>query len=128
MSEQNVSSLMETTLEKIKTMFDADTVIGEKIVLEGVTIIPVSKLSFGFASGGSDIPSKSEKNVFAGGGGAGATVTPVGFLAVKDGDVRMISVTPNETPLSIAIEMLPEAFQKIKSLFESDKNEKTDLE
>ena len=125
MSEQNVSSLMETTLEKIKTMFDANTVIGDKIVLDGVTLIPVSRISFGFASGGSDLPSKTDKNVFAGGGGAGASVTPIGFLSVKDGEVKMISVSPSDTPLSVAMDLLPEVFEKIKNLFDNKKPEDT---
>ena len=117
MSEQNVSKMMETTMEKVKTMFDADTVIGEKIVLDDVTIIPVSKLSFGFAGGGSDINLNNGVNPnFAGGSGAGATVTPICFLAVKNGDVKMIPVAQSDSPLSLAIDMLPEAFEKIKSL------------
>ncbi len=127
MSEQNVSSLMETTLEKIKTMFDANTVIGEKIVLDGVTLIPVSRISFGFASGGSDLPFKADKNAFAGGGGAGASVTPIGFLSVKDGDVKMISASPSDTPLSIAMDLLPEAFEKIKTFFDNKKTEDTEI-
>lgn len=127
MADEKVSSLLNTTMEKVKTMFDADTVVGEKIVIDDLTLIPVSKVSFGFAGGGSDFVSKSNNNNsgFFGGSGAGATVTPVGFLAVKDGDVKMISLTPGDSPFSLALEMLPEAFEKIKSLFSKEKEEKT---
>ncbi len=123
MSEQNVASLMGATLEKIKNMFSADTVIGDKIVVDGVTIIPVSKLSVGIASGGADISNKIDNDNFAGGGGAGASVTPVGFLVVKDGDVRMISVTPSDAPLAIAAELIPDALEKIKDVFNTKKSD-----
>lgn len=127
MAEQKISEIMETTMEKIKTMVDADTIIGEKIELDGITIIPVSKMSFGFASGASDFGGKGAdgSKVFAGGGGAGASITPIGFLAVKNGDVKMVPVTPIYAPAAAAIEALPQAFEKIKSLFK--KEDKTEV-
>lgn len=124
MAEQNITEIMETTMEKIKTMVDANTIIGERICVDDVTIIPVSKLSFGFASGASDITGKNNgSKVFAGGGGAGANVVPIGFLAVKNGDVRMISVTPNDSITGRAMEMLPETVERIKNIFKKDKGE-----
>jgi sporulation protein YtfJ len=118
MSEQKISEIMETTMEKIKTMVDANTIIGDKIVVDDITIIPVSKLSFGFASGASDFAGKNNaSHVFAGGGGAGATVNPVGFLVVKDGDVKMLPVVCEQTLAGKAIDMLPELTQKVKDLF-----------
>ncbi len=118
MADQKVSEIMESTLDKVKAMADSNTIIGEKIEVDGVTIIPISKLSFGVASGASDFGGKNNTpKSFAGGGGAGASVTPVGFLAIRDGDVKMIPVTQLETAASKAIELLPEAFEKIKAMF-----------
>lgn len=118
MSEQKISDIMETTMEKIKTMVDANTIIGDRIVVDDVTIIPISKLSFGFASGASDFAGKNNgSKVFAGGGGAGASVQPVGFLVVKDGNVNMLPITHFQTTTAKMIDMLPETFEKIKGLF-----------
>ena len=118
MAEQKISDIMETTMEKIKTMVDANTIIGDKIVVDDVTIIPISKLSFGFASGATDYAGKNNgSQVFAGGGGAGASVSPIGFLVVKNGEVDMIPISQIQTAASKAIDMLPETFQKIKALF-----------
>lgn len=118
MAEQKISEIMETTMEKIKTMVDADTIIGDKIVVDDITIIPISKLSFGFASGATDFAGKNNgSQVFAGGGGAGASIQPVGFLVVKNGDVDMLPISQIQTATSKVIDMLPETFEKIKSLF-----------
>lgn len=118
MAEQKISEIMETTMEKIKTMVDANTIIGDKIVIDDVTIIPVSKLSFGFASGATDFAGKNNgSQVFAGGGGAGASIQPVGFLVVKNGDVDMLPISQVQTATSKVIDMLPETFQKIKGIF-----------
>lgn len=127
MSEQKISDIMETTMEKIKTMVDANTIIGDRIVVDDVTIIPVSKLSFGFASGASDFAGKNNgSKVFAGGGGAGASVQPVGFLVVKDGNVNMLPITHFQTTTSKMIDMLPETFEKIKGLFKKKEVEVTE--
>lgn len=124
MAEQKISDIMETTMEKIKTMVDANTIIGDKIVVDDVTIIPISKLSFGFASGATDFAGKNNgSKVFAGGGGAGASVQPVGFLVVKDGEVNMLPITQVQTATSKMIDMLPETFEKIKSLFKKKETE-----
>ena len=124
MAEQKISESMETTMEKIKTMVDANTIIGDKIVVDDVTIIPISKLSFGFASGATDFAGKNNgSQVFAGGGGAGASINPVGFLVVKNGDVSMLPISHIETATSKVIDMLPETFQKIKGLFKKKDTE-----
>ena len=127
MSEQKISDIMETTMEKIKTMVDANTIIGDRIVVDDITIIPISKLSFGFASGASDFAGKNNgSKVFAGGGGAGASVQPVGFLVVTpDGKVDMLNVNYEpKDPLSQIvgfIENSPELIQKFKDLFAGKK-------
>ena len=118
MAEEKISEIMETTMDKIRTMVDANTIIGEKIVVDDVTIIPISKLSFGFASGATDFAGKNNgSKVFAGGGGAGASISPIGFLAVRNGSVRMISVEQSDSAAGRALEMRPETVEKIKELF-----------
>lgn len=114
-----INELMATTMEKIRSMVDANTIIGQPIqTQDGVTLIPVSKLSFGFASGGSDFATKNQKpegkNSFGGGSGAGVKVEPVAFLVVKDGFVRLLPVAPPPaTTLDRAIDMAPEIFDKV---------------
>ena len=84
----NIKDIMETTINKIKEMGGADTITGDPIKLDnGISIIPVSKISYGFASGGSDFPSKTQKQIFGGGGGAGVTVTPVAFIVINKDSV-----------------------------------------
>ena len=79
-----VSDLLGISIEKIKEMADVNAIIGEPIKLpDGTTIIPVSKVSYGFASGGSDLPSKYDKDLFGGGAGAGVSIKPAGFLVIS---------------------------------------------
>ena len=68
MSENNLKTVMDTTMEKLRAMVDADTIIGTPIVVGNVTLLPVSKVSFGLATGGSDFPSKNGQQLFGGGG------------------------------------------------------------
>lgn len=85
--ETKVENLMGVSIDKIKQMVDVSTVVGDPIPLSGgTTLIPVSKVSYGFASGGSDLPTKGEKDLFGGGGGAGINITPIAFIAVSNGD------------------------------------------
>ena len=118
-----INDLMATTMQKIREMVDANTVIGAPIEADGVTIIPVSKISFGFASGGTDFTGKNQKsdsnNPFGGGGGAGANVMPIAFLIVKDGNVRILPVTPPPgTTLERAVEMVPGVVDKVTDFVE----------
>ena len=105
-------------------MVDADTIIGNQIVVDDITIIPISKLSFGFVSGATDFAGKNNgSQVFAGGGGAGASVNPIGFLVVKNGDVKMLPVTSNQTAAGMVFDLLPETIEKIKGLFKKENKE-----
>lgn len=124
MSEHPISGLMNTTLEKIKNMVDVNTIIGEPITSpDGTIIIPVSKVSYGFASGGSDIPTKKETTPpnFGGGSGAGVSINPVGFLAIIKGDVKFIPVEKYTGPTDRIVSLVPELFDKVKELFDKDK-------
>ena len=90
MKEQSAAGILETTIEKVKNLVNVSTIIGEPMNIDGgITIIPVSKVTYGFASGGSDFPSKTNKEIFGGGGGAGVTITPVAFLVISDGEVQL---------------------------------------
>ena len=81
MSEKSAGAILSATIEKIRDLVDTSTIIGEPIYAEGgVTIIPVSKVTYGFASGGADFPSKNANELFGGGGGAGVTITPVALI------------------------------------------------
>ncbi len=127
MSEHPINGLMNVTLEKIKAMVDANTVVGEPITTpDGTLVIPVSKISFGFASGGSDFPSKTPKEMFGGGGGAGMNITPVGFLVIQNGNVKLLQLANNSNAIDRAVGMLPDMVDKITDLF--NKNKKEDSE
>ena len=124
---QKVAGLINITTEKLRGIVDADTVIGEPIVMGEVTIIPVSKTTFGVAAGGSDIPSKQAGEFFGGGSGAGATVTPVAFLAIKDGNVRLMQIHESSSSADKAVALVPELFDKISGLFKKKKDDSTEL-
>lgn len=125
MSENTkVQGLIDVTTEKIRAMADADTIIGEPIVVGEVTLIPVSKTSFGVAAGGSDIPSKQTGEFFGGGSGAGVSITPIAFLAIKDGDVKMMQIYKDASTADKAVALLPDLFDKVTELFKKPKAEK----
>ena len=106
-------------------MVDVNTIVGTPITTpDGITLIPVSKVSFGFASGGSDFPVK-EKSGFGGGNGAGIKIEPVGFLTIKDGAVRMINITPPaDTTVDRVVELIPDVIDKVEAFIEKRKAEK----
>ena len=121
-----INGLMDTTMEKIKEMVDVNTIIGDPITSpDGTIIIPVSKVSYGFASGGSDFPTKKEsKDCFGGGSGAGITIQPIAFLTVFRGDVKLIPVEKYEGAADRVVGMMPELVDKVSSLFKKDKKKK----
>lgn len=126
--EHPIGSLMDTTMEKIKEMIDVNTIIGEPITSpDGTLIVPVSKVSYGFAAGGSDLPTKKEnKDCFGGGSGAGVTIQPVAFLTVYQGDVRLVSVDREEGTADKLVNMIPDVLKKVKGVFKKDKSESAD--
>lgn len=126
--EHPIGNLMNTTMEKIKEMIDVNTIIGDPITSpDGTLIIPVSKVIYGFASGGSDLPTKKEnKDCFGGGSGAGVTIQPVAFLTVYQGDVRLVSVDSEEGTADKLVNMIPDVLKKVKGVFKKDKSESAD--
>ena len=125
-SKTSVSEMLGVSIDKIKEMADVNSVIGEPIRLEnGTTIIPISKVSYGFASGGSDLPSKYEKNLFGGGAGAGISIKPEGFLVVApDGSAEMVSADTGADPVSSAITAVPHVVNKISEIMNKKKQKK----
>lgn len=122
-------NMLESTIQKVKEMVDVNSVIGEPITTpDGVTIIPVSKVSVGFGGGGSDFAAKnSGENPFGGGVGGGVKVTPICFLIVKDGAVRMMPVAQAaNTTADRIVEMVPDAFDKITSFIDSKTSPKAE--
>lgn len=126
MSENKVNALLGGTMEKIKEMIDVNTVIGDPITTpDGTTILPVSRVNYGFASGGTDLPSKSqpESGLFGGGAGAGVTITPIAFLVVSGGSVKVIQIEPFTSSVDRVIQTVPDVVDKISALL-TDKKEK----
>ena len=123
---QKLRNMLETTIQKLREMLDVNTVVGTPITTpDGVTIIPVSKVSVGFGGGGSDFASKNTENPFGGGVGGGVKVSPVCFLVVKDGNVRMLSVpAPANSTTERIVEMLPDTLDKITAYLDSKKEAK----
>ena len=122
---QKLPNMLDATIQKIREMIDVNSVIGEPITTpDGVTVIPVSKVSVGFGGGGSDFASKDQnkENPFGGGVGGGVKVTPICFLVIKDGSVRMMSVPqPANSSAERLVEMLPDTLEKINAFVDSKK-------
>ena len=122
---QNTSKMLESAIAKVREMVDVNSVIGTPITTpDGVTIIPVSKVSVGFGGGGSDFVSKNanklDNHPFGGGAGGGVSVTPIAFLIVKEGNVRMLPVaTPANTTADRLVEMIPDTLDKISAFIDS---------
>lgn len=121
---QNVSNVLESTIAKIREMVDVNSVVGAPInTPDGVTIIPVSKVSVGFGGGGSDFVSRNAnryENPFGGGAGGGVKIVPIAFLIVKDGNVRMLPVAaPANTTADRIVEMVPDTLDKIAAFIDS---------
>ena len=121
---QHLEGLMSTSMEKIRELVDVNTIIGDPVnAPDGTIIIPVSKVSFGFVAGGSDIPSKTQKEVFGGGSGAGITIKPQAFIINKtDGDVKMLELGATESPIEGLISGAPDLINKVKEIFAKDKD------
>lgn len=117
MSEKNVEGILNVSMEKLKGMMDVNSVVGDPITTpDGATIIPISKVCFGFASGGSDLPSASQKEYFGGGSGAGVTISPIAFLIIRGDNVRMIQVADKNNVPERLVNMVPEVVDTVSSL------------
>ena len=125
-----ISELMGVTMQKIREMVDANTIIGQPIQAEGMTLIPISRLTFGFASGGSDFAGKNQKpdavNSFGGGSGAGVNIIPVAFLIVKGDSVKILPVNPPAgTTVDRVVEMVPDLVDKVTTYLDKKQDKDT---
>ena len=121
--KSSAAGILESTIEKVKDLVNVSTIIGEPIKVDnGVTIIPVSKVTYGFASGGSDFPSKSNQDIFGGGGGAGVTITPVAFLVIDAyGNVDIKHITAFDNAAERVVNLVPEMFDKVSGAINKNK-------
>ena len=117
----SVPNMMEGMLHKIREMIDANTVMGNPVTTpDGTTIIPISKVSIGFGGGGSDFATNKGGNPFGGGAGGGVKVTPVAFIVVSDGNVRMLPVAQAaNTTADRLVEMIPDTLDKVSAFIDS---------
>lgn len=129
MADHPIEGLMDTTLEKIRQMVDINSIVGDPITSpDGTIIIPISKISYGFASGGTDIPTKvqTDKEFFGGGTGAGVTINPVAFLTISQGNVKLLRVDPGNTSVDRIIDLVPELLDKVGGMLGKKKSKKAE--
>ena len=122
-----LNDLMDTTMDKIRDMVDSNTIIGEPIQTpDGVTVIPVSRVSFGFGAGGGDY-GKTDTARFGGGAGAGVTITPMAFVVIRGESVRMLPVSePASTSVDRIVELVPDILDRIEGIARQFKDRKTE--
>ena len=115
MKDQSASGILATAVDTIKDMVDCQTIIGDPIDAgDGIKVIPISKVTYGFASGGSDFPTKTSKELFGGGGGAGVTIQPVAFLVINKGEVSVKYICEgSESSAERIIGMVPDVVNKV---------------
>lgn len=126
MKETPVNKIMENTLEKMREMVDVSTIIGDPIKTGDTTLIPVSKVTYGFTSGGTDLPSKQNNELFGGGGGGGITISPVAFIVIQGEKVRMMQINNYTSSADRAIAMIPELVDQISQLVKAKDSDKSD--
>ncbi len=118
MKDHAINGLLDTSLNNLKSLVDVNSIIGEAITSpDGTTIIPISKVTFGFASGGSDLPSTKQPELFGGGSGGGVTIQPVAFLVIHtDGRVELLQMNTANSTADRAVNIIPDVIDKISGL------------
>lgn len=117
MSEHSINGMMDVTLQRIRELVDSNTIIGEAIHMEdGTMILPISRITYGFVSGGSDMGPKTSKDMFGGGTGAGVSVSPVAFLVINNGKVRLLQLADKNNSVDRVIGIMPEMVDKIQGI------------
>lgn len=116
MAQTPLSDLTDSSMKNLKTLIDSNSVIGTPITSpDGTVILPISKVSFGFAAAGGDIPS-SQKELFGGGSGSGVTITPMGFLVMQGGDVKLLQLQSFNNTADRVVGMVPEVIDKVNGI------------
>lgn len=126
MAQTPIGDLTDSAMKNLKTLIDTNTVVGQPVyTADGTVIMPISKVTFGFASAGGDLPS-SQKEMFGGGSGGGVTITPMGFLVISNGDVKLLQVQSFSTTADRVVGMVPEVFDKINGMISGLKKDGKD--
>ncbi len=122
------ADILGTSIDRIKDLVNVNTIVGDPIqISESIKIIPVSKVTYGFASGGSDFPNKGNRELFGGGGGAGITIIPVAFLVVNNGSVSIRYIDSAEGSVERVIGMVPDIVDKASDVISRFKNKDADM-
>lgn len=124
--KNSLNDLLRSSMEKVREMVDTNTIVGQPITTpDGITLIPISKVSFGFGGGGGDY-GKAPKENFGGGAGAGVKIDPVAFLVVKDGITRVLPVAaPPKSTLDRIVDMTPDIMDKVEKYFDKKEAKET---
>lgn len=127
--DNKLSEVMNSTMGSIKDLVAVNNIVGEPInTPDGLTLVPVSKLSFAFGGGGGDYPANTNRAAFGAGSAAGVKIEPIGFLVIKEGSVRMLNVTPPaKTSFDRAIDMVPEVLDRVEQIADKKKGLKTEI-
>ena len=118
MSDNKIKNIMDSVMDKLRAMVNADTIIGTPVVAGNSTIIPVSKLSYGLATGATEMPKDDKKGVI-GGGGAGVSIAPIAFIAITGDNVKLLPLYSDVSAVERAIAMTPEMIEKIRDIFKN---------
>lgn len=126
MDNNPIGVLMQNTMESVKNILKVDTVVGDPIYTpDGITLVPISRISVGFGGGGMELSSKKpgEPRPYGGGNGTGVKIEPIGFLVIKDGSVRMVNVTPPaNTTVDRLIDMVPQVIDRVDAFITKQQN------
>jgi len=138
LTEHPIEGLMKTTMNSLKEMVDVNTIVGDPVQSpDGLVIIPVSKISFGFASGGSEFnknnrssehESQGTKLPFGGGSGAGVSVQPVGFIVAGNGQIKLLTVDEGNTALTSLFDFINKLADNIQTSIKKDKEHKSEVD
>lgn len=113
MANNPISELTDSSMKNLRTLVDSNSVIGAPITTpDGATILPVSKVSFGFGTGGSDLPA-SQKELFGGGAGGGVSITPIAFLVIRGGDVKLLQIQSFSSTADRVVGMVPDVMDRV---------------
>ena len=116
-----LGELTESSMKNLQTLIDSNSVIGKEVITpDGTVILPVSRVSFGFGTGGGDLPA-TQKELFGGGTGGGVSITPLAFLIVKNGDVKLLQVQSYSNTADRVVGRVPEVVDKVSGLINSKK-------
>lgn len=122
MDNNPIGALMQNTMESVKNILKVDTVVGDPIYTpDGITLVPISKVSVGFGGGGVEFSSKnnSAAHPYGGGNATGVKIDPIGFLVIKDGSVRMVNITPPASnTVDRIIDLVPQVMDRVDAFIE----------